>query len=110
MNKYKRRNILAHQWGHSEEELNEARRTTKEVQRQRSMTQVLLPLHLAEEVYIGMKNLMKKNKNKKKGSNTESEDWSDLSNSASKSSYNNPTRGTLPRQNTGRLQSPFKPI
>ena len=53
MNKYKRRNLLAHQWGHSEEELKEARRSTKKMQRQRSMTQVLLPVHLAEEVLIG---------------------------------------------------------
>jgi hypothetical protein len=46
------------------------------------MTQVLLPVHLAEEVLIGMKNLMKK---KKRGGNTEKDDWSDLSNSVSKS-------------------------
>jgi hypothetical protein len=82
MNKYKRRNLLAHQWGHSEEELKEARRSTKKMQRQRSITQVLLPVHLAEEVLIGMKNLMKK---KKRGGNTEKDDWSDLSNSVSKS-------------------------
>jgi hypothetical protein len=96
MNKYKRRNLLAHQWGHSEEELKEARRSTKKMQRQRSITQLLLPVHMAEEVLIGMKNLMTK---KKKGGNTGEDDWSDLSNSASKLGEV-PTRGTLPRQDT----------
>jgi hypothetical protein len=43
---------------------------------------VLLPVYLAEEILIGMKNLMQKKK--KRGLNTKKEDWSDASNSASK--------------------------
>ena len=66
VNKYRRRNILVHQWGLTEEELVDARRSTKRMQRQRSMTQVLLPMHLAEEVLIGVKNYAKKKKKKKK--------------------------------------------
>jgi len=102
MNKYKRRNLLSHQWGHTEEELKEARRSTKKMQRQRSMTQVLLPLHLAEELLIGMKNLLKKKKNR---GHMESDNWSDLSNSASKSKSNTPTQETLPSLETEGLPS-----
>lgn len=69
MNKWKRRNILAFHWGHSEEELKEARRNTKKMQRQRSITQMLLPVHMAEEAFISVKNFVKK---KNGGSETES--------------------------------------
>jgi len=36
------------------------------MQRQRTMTQVLLPMHLADEVLIGVKNYAKKKKKKKR--------------------------------------------
>ena len=62
VNKYRRRNILVHQWGLTEEELEEARRGTKKMQRQRSMTQVLLSVHLVEEVLTGVKNFARKKK------------------------------------------------
>ena len=62
VNKYRRRIILVHQWGLSKEELEEARRNTKIMQRQRTMTQVLLPVHLAQEVLIGVKKIAKKKK------------------------------------------------
>jgi hypothetical protein len=58
---------LVHQWGLSKEDLEEARRNTKKMQRQRSMTQVLLPVHLAEEALLGVKNFVKKNEKKKRG-------------------------------------------
>mmetsp|Transcript_25323 Transcript_25323/g.53494 ORF Transcript_25323/g.53494 Transcript_25323/m.53494 type:complete len:251 (+) Transcript_25323:181-933(+) len=41
MNKYKRKILLAVHWGHTSEELKEARRNTKKIQRQRSMTNML---------------------------------------------------------------------
>lgn len=81
--------------------MKEARRNTKKMQRQRSMTQVLLPVHFAEELLIGFKSLMKKKK--KKGKDMEGADWSDLSNSGSKSKGGRPTQGTIPRQDTGRF-------
>ncbi|KAL3816427.1 hypothetical protein ACHAXA_007363 [Cyclostephanos tholiformis] len=70
--KHRRRNILAYQWGHSMEELEEARRSTRKMQRQRSMTRMLLPVHLAEEVLLGMKNFAIKKKK-----NTQAVIWSD---------------------------------
>lgn len=78
MNKYKRKNLLAFHWGHTEEDMKEARGSTRKVQRQRSMTQILLPVHLAEEAVISLKRFI----NKKKGK-TEEHEWSDMSNSAS---------------------------
>lgn len=81
VNKYKRRNLLAFQWGHSEEEMKEARDSTKKLQRQRSITQMLLPVHKAEEAMIGIKNFIKKKK--KGGVTTDDNEWSDMSNSAS---------------------------
>lgn len=80
MNKYKRRHVLALHWGHSEHEMKEARKTTKKVQRQRSMTQVLLPVHRAGEAFVGLKNLVK---HKKSDGEAHHKEWSDLSNSGS---------------------------
>ncbi len=83
MNKYKRRNLLAFQWGHSEDELKEARSHTKKMQRQRSMTQFLQPVHMAEEAIIDIKKFIAKKKTKKKQGKSEVDDWSVLSNSIS---------------------------
>lgn len=84
MNKYKRRNVLAFHWGHSEDEMNGARRDTKKMQRQRSMTQSMYPIHVAQEACIGIKNFITKKK-KKSGEDGSSENgsWSDMSNSGS---------------------------
>ena len=41
VNKYKRKNLLAFNWGQSEEEMQEARRETRKLQRQRSVTRLL---------------------------------------------------------------------
>lgn len=63
VNKYTRRNMLAFHWGHSQEDMKKARDETKKLQRQRTVTQVLLPFHMAHEVCISIKNLVsKKNK------------------------------------------------
>ena len=72
MNKYKRRNLLAFQWGHSEDELKEARSHTKKMQRQRSMTQLLQPVYMAEEAIIDIRNFITKKKTKKSKTETES--------------------------------------
>jgi hypothetical protein len=46
------------------EEMDEARRNTRKMQHQRGMTRMMLPMHLAEEMILGMMNLgRKKNKN-----------------------------------------------
>lgn len=55
VNKYKRRNMLAFHWGHNEEEIKEARRQTKKIQRQRSLTKALLPVYIAHEVCLNIK-------------------------------------------------------
>jgi hypothetical protein len=62
VNKYRRRNILAYQWGHSMEELAKARRVTRRLQHRRIVTRMMLPLHLAEEMFLGMMNLGRKEK------------------------------------------------
>lgn len=41
--KYRRRNLLSFNWGHSEEEMKSARKETRKLQRQRSMTQTHFP-------------------------------------------------------------------
>jgi hypothetical protein len=79
MNKYKRRNLLAFHWGHSDDEMKEARKSTKKMQRQRSMTQLLLPISMAEEALVSFKSFLKK----KKKSSADSDDLSEMSNSAS---------------------------
>jgi len=58
--KYRRRNLLSFNWGHSEEEMKSARQETKKLQRQRSMTQMLLPLHMAQEAFISVKGVVAK--------------------------------------------------
>ena len=55
VNKYKRRSLLAYHWGHTDEEMKAARKDTKRAQRERTVTQMLLPLHMAEEAFIGFK-------------------------------------------------------
>ncbi len=65
VNKHRRRNILVHQYGLSKGDLEEARHNTKHMQWQRSMTQVLMPVHLAEEALIGIKNFVKKKEKKR---------------------------------------------
>ncbi len=62
--KHRRRNLLSFSWGHSEEEMNNARKETKKLQRQRSMTQMLLPLHMAHEAFIGVKGFVAKKRGK----------------------------------------------
>lgn len=62
--KYRRRNLLSFNWGHSEEEMKSARRETKKLQRQRSMTQMLLPLHMAHEALISVKGIVAKKSRK----------------------------------------------
>ena len=64
VNKYRRRNLLSFNWGHSEEDMQSARKETKKLQRQRSLTQALLPLHLAEEAFISVKGLIAKKRGK----------------------------------------------
>lgn len=64
VNKYRRRNLLAFNWGHSEDEMKDARKETRKLQRQRSMTQMLLPIHLAEEAYISVKTFISKKRGK----------------------------------------------
>ncbi|KAL9188075.1 hypothetical protein ACHAXT_006453 [Thalassiosira profunda] len=53
--RYKRRSLLAYHWGHTDEEMKAARKDTKRAQRERTVTQMLLPLHMAEEAFIGFK-------------------------------------------------------
>lgn len=97
VNKYKRRNLLAFHWGHSEDEMKEARGNTKKIQRQRSMTQLMLPISMCEEAVISLKTFVSKRKNKA----VDKDDWSDLSNSASTKDTTNRSSPRLPRQDTG---------
>ena len=60
VNKYRRRNMLSFHWGHSEEEMKNARRETKKLQRQRSLTQLLLPLHMTQEAFINFERFVAK--------------------------------------------------
>lgn len=95
MNKYKRQNLLSHEWGHTEDEMKEARRHTQKVQRQRNVTQALLPVLIAGEMLSSVKSFMtktsRKTKKKKSGSgisrdgenDVDSEGLSDLSTSLS---------------------------
>ena len=84
MNKYKRRNVLAFHWGHSEDEIKAARNETKKLQRQRSITQNMYPIHVAQEACIGIKNFItKKKKKSREDGSGENGSWSDMSNSAS---------------------------
>ena len=64
VNKYRRKNLLTFNWGHSEDEMKDARKETRKLQRQRSMTQMLLPIHLAEEAYISVKSFISKKRGK----------------------------------------------
>mmetsp|Transcript_27433 Transcript_27433/g.46693 ORF Transcript_27433/g.46693 Transcript_27433/m.46693 type:complete len:261 (-) Transcript_27433:314-1096(-) len=52
MNKYKRKILLAVHWGHTSEELKEARRNTKKIQRQRNRTNMLQPVHHLKDIFI----------------------------------------------------------
>ena len=74
MNKYKRRNLLAFHWGHTQDEMKEARRNTKRMQRQREMTRMMLPLHYAEEAYVSFKNFVNK---KRTGGGEDTQDTAD---------------------------------
>jgi hypothetical protein len=82
--------MLAFHWGHSHEEMKQARSETKKLQRQRSMTQILLPVHMAHEVCISIKNFVSK---KSKGMT--GDEMSELSLSTSKhiESVNNSSHG-----------------
>jgi len=64
INKYRRRNLLSFNWGHSEEDMKSARQETKKLQRQRSLTQTLLPFHLAHEAFISVKDFVAKKRGK----------------------------------------------
>ncbi|KAL7502467.1 hypothetical protein ACHAXN_000425 [Cyclotella atomus] len=97
VSKYTRRNMLAFHWGHSHEEMKQARSETKKLQRQRSMTQILLPVHMAHEVCISIKNMVSK---KSKGLTRD--EMSELSLSTSKhvESINNSShRGSISSSN-----------
>jgi hypothetical protein len=72
--------MLAFHWGHSQEEMKKARSETKKLQRQRSMTQALLPVHMAHEVCLGIKSLI----TKKRHDSLNGDDMSELSLSTSK--------------------------
>lgn len=98
VNKYKRRNMLAFHWGHTEEEMKEARRHTKKTQRQRSITRTLLPLQKAEEVYVSVRNFISKERDKGAAGVNERDDMSDISNSAS-------TRVSTTRSNCGNTRA-----
>jgi hypothetical protein len=76
MNKYKRQNLLSRQWGHTEDEMKEARRDTQKIQRQRNMTQALLPVLIAGEMLSGVKSFVTKTtrKSMKKKSSSSSRD------------------------------------
>ena len=80
VNKYTRRNMLAFHWGYSPEEMKKARNETKKVQRQRSLTQMLLPIHMAHEACLGIKSFVAKQSRSK----FTGDDMSDLSRSTSK--------------------------
>lgn len=88
-----------------------ARSHTKKMQRQRNMTQLLQPVHMAEEAIIDFKNFItKKKKTKKKKGSSEIDDWSDISNSIStKDSSHRGIRSMnhmlFLRQDAGGLQS-----
>jgi hypothetical protein len=89
--------MLAFHWGHSHEEMKQARSETKKLQRQRSMTQILLPVHMAHEVCISIKNMVSK---KSKGLTRD--EMSELSLSTSKhvESINNSShRGSISSSN-----------
>lgn len=62
VNKYKRRNLLSFHWGHSEEEMKAARRDTKKVQMQRSVTRNLQPLYMAQEGLLSLKKMISRKK------------------------------------------------
>jgi len=64
VNKYRRRNLLSFNWGHSEEDMKSARKETKKLQRQRSLTQALLPIHMVEEAFISVKGFIAKKRGK----------------------------------------------
>jgi len=98
VNKYKRRNLLSFHWGHTEEELKEARRNTKKMQRQRSVTKLMLPLSMAEECFLNVKNFVI---GKKSEGSERSDDWSDISSSAStKGSSSRHYRAAVVQQDT----------
>lgn len=82
VNKWKRRNMLSLQWGLTEDELREARRGTRRVRRQRSVTQTMMPVNMAEEAVIGLRNLLKK-KIKKGDREKDADCMSDMSQSVS---------------------------
>jgi len=81
VNKYRRKNMLGYTWGHTEDEFKEARKSTKKMQRQRSMTQLMLPLHRAEEAFVGITNFMAKRRGS--GGSNDDDDVSEMSNSNS---------------------------
>lgn len=97
MNKYRRRNMLSFHWGHSQDEMKQARSETKKLQRQRSITQALLPVHMAHEVCLSIKKMVTKKGNE----GLSGDDMSELSLSASKhaeSISNSRHSGTSNRQ------------
>lgn len=111
VNKYRRRNLLAFNWGHSEEELKSARQETKKLQRQRSMTQMLLPIHLAEEAFISVKSFVSKKRGKAESPKQEMQRvTSELSLSLSMSNttrdLSNSTKYTSPGRSASTAVSP----
>lgn len=53
MNYYRRKNVLKHWGGHSEEELNVASKNTSRIKRQRSITSFFMPVFVLQEVTVG---------------------------------------------------------
>ena len=64
VNKYRRKNLLSFNWDKSEEEMKSARKETKKIQRQRSLTLMMLPLHKVEEAFINVKGFVAKKRGK----------------------------------------------
>lgn len=62
--KHRRRNLLSFSWGHSDEEMKNARKETKKLQRQRDMTLMLLPIHRAHEAFLSVKGFVAKKRGK----------------------------------------------
>ena len=74
--------MLAFHWGHTEEEMKDARKETKKMQRQRSVTKALLPVHVAHEVCLSIKNFVSTKNSYRDG--LSGDEMSELSISSSK--------------------------
>ena len=99
VNKHRRRNLLAFHWGQSEEDMKEARRETRRMQRQRSATRLLRPVHAAEEAFLSLRSFVQGRRAGRGGSGGAAaaegdRDWGELSRSGSASGSALGTRPT----------------